>query len=144
MTGAPTGGGTPARERLVLVALIAMVVVPVLGAGVRLAAEGWFPTFDDAVIANRSFDVLTRHTPLVGQFSLAGSQGPPTHSPGPMLFWYSALSARGPVWAIPLFASVVNAACFAGSILLARRRGGMGLAAVVAWGASPWCARSAR
>lgn len=134
MTGAPTGGGTPARERLVLVALIAMVVVPVLGAGVRLAAEGWFPTFDDAVIANRSFDVLTRHTPVVGQFSLAGSQGPPTHSPGPMLFWYSALSARGPVWAIPVFASVVNAVCFAGSILLARRRGGMGLAAVVALG----------
>jgi hypothetical protein len=51
-----------------------------------------------------------------------------------MLFWYSAASVRGPVWAIPVFASVVNAACFAGSILLARRRGGLGLAAVVALG----------
>ncbi|MBX3287375.1 MAG: hypothetical protein KF703_18655 [Actinobacteria bacterium] len=134
MTGGPSERG-PSRGEVVLVgALIAMVVVPVLGAGIRLAAEGWFPTFDDAVIANRSYDVLTRHTPLVGQFSLAGSRGPSTHSPGPMLFWYSALSARGPVWAIPVWTSVVNAACFAGSILLARRRGGTGLAAVVALG----------
>jgi hypothetical protein len=119
---------------VLLAALVAMVVVPVLGAGIRLALEGWFPTFDDAVIANRSYDVLTRNTPLVGQFSLAGSRGPSTHSPGPMLFWYSALSVRGPVWAIPVFASMVNAACFAGAILLARRRGGMGLAVAVALG----------
>jgi hypothetical protein len=134
MTGGPSVRRTARTEQVILVALVAMVVVPVLGAGVRLAAEGWFPTFDDAVIANRSFDVFTRHTPLVGQFSLAGSQGPPTHSPGPMLFWYSAVSVRGPVWAIPVFVSVVNAASFAGSILLARRRGGIGLAAVVALG----------
>ncbi len=134
MTGGPSERRTPRGEQVLLAALVAMVVVPVLGAGIRLASEGWFPTFDDAVIANRSYDVLTRDTPLVGQFSLAGSRGPSTHSPGPMLFWYSALSVRGPVWAIPVFASVVNAACFAGSILLARRRGGIGLAAVVALG----------
>lgn len=134
MTGGPSARRGPRGEQVLLAALIAMVVVPVLGAGIRLAAGGWFPTFDDAVIANNSYDVLTRHTPLVGQFSLAGSRGPSTHSPGPMLFWYSALSARGPVWAIPVWASVVNAACFAGAILLARRRGGIGLAAVVALG----------
>ncbi|MEZ5179648.1 MAG: hypothetical protein R2746_15600 [Acidimicrobiales bacterium] len=76
MTGGPSERG-PSRGEVVLVgALIAMVVVPVLGAGIRLAAEGWFPTFDDAVIMNRSYDVLTRHTPLVGQFSLAGELGP--------------------------------------------------------------------
>ncbi len=136
---------TARHERVILVALIAMVVVPVLGAGIRLAAEGWFPTFDDAVIANRSFDVLTRHTPLVGQFSLAGSQGPPTHSPGPMLFWYSALSARGPVWAIP--------AVRVGRQRRLLRRGRSSWPAGAAasgsrrwwrWAASPWSARSAR
>lgn len=134
MTGAPNGGGASRRDQVVLVALIAMVVIPVLGAGIRMAHGGWYPTFDDAVIANRGYDVLTRHTPLVGQFSLAGATGPSTHSLGPMLFWYNALAARGPVWAIPVFTSVVNATCFALAIVLARRRGGLGVAAVTALG----------
>lgn len=132
--GAPgVGGGR--RERTVLAVLVAMVVLPVLGTGIRMVLEGWYPTFDDAVITNRAFDVFSRHSPIVGQFSLAGSTGPSTHSPGPMLFWWLAIPARiGPTWAMPLWAAAGNAACFAGVVLLARRRGGLGLASVSAVG----------
>lgn len=120
-------------EGLLTAALALLVAIPVLVAGVRLAAR-WYPTFDDAVIAHRGFDVFSRHTPLVGQFSLAGATGPSTHSPGPMLFWLTALPARGPDWSLPMTLAVVNALCFALVVVLARRRAGLGVAAVVAVG----------
>lgn len=123
------------RDRLATAALVAVVVLPVLAAGARMAIDGWYPTFDDAVITQRAFDVFSRNSPIVGQFSLAGSSGQSTHSPGPMLFWWLAVPARiGPTWVMPLWAAASNALCFAGVILLARRRGGLALATVVALG----------
>ncbi len=122
-------------EKLLLLALVGSVAFPVLAAGVRMVAEGWQPTFDDAVVTHRAYDVFSRHSPLVGQFSLAGSTGPSTHSPGPMLFWWLAVPARiGATWAMPLWAAATNACCFSAVVVLARRRGGLGLAAVVAVG----------
>src|SRR4051812_31405055 len=53
------------------------------------------PVGDDAVIAPRSYDVLTSHSPLVGQYSASSVVlGQPSHSLGPMLYWLLAVPAR--------------------------------------------------
>src|SRR5699024_3566747 len=61
-------------------------------------AQGWAPAGDEAVIATRAVDVLSRHTPLVGQASMATDDAS-VHAPGPALYWLLALPARiGPFW----------------------------------------------
>ncbi|HEX2575212.1 MAG TPA: hypothetical protein VHK88_02615, partial [Aquihabitans sp.] len=89
MSERPSAGTAP-RWRLDPVAalLAALVAVPVVAAGVRLAGAGWTPALDDGFLAVRAFDVVTGDTPLVGQYSMAdGGDGPPAHSLGPMLYW---------------------------------------------------------
>jgi hypothetical protein len=88
---------------------------------------GWFPLGDDAVIAARSYDVPTTHTPLLGQFSassgILGSHS--QYSLGPMLYWLLAVPARllGPS-ALVVTVGLVATASIVGCVILAQRRGG--------------------
>jgi hypothetical protein len=103
---------------------------PVISSTVKAVQAGWTPAGDDGIIATRSWDVLTSHTPLVGQYSEAGRviAGQMLHSPGPMLYWLLALPARlGSVSALPVTIGVVNTLSIAGCVILARRRGGLPL-----------------
>src|SRR6185437_13804095 len=104
--------------------------IPVIDSTVKAVRRGWVPAGDDGIIATRGWDVLTTHTPLVGQFSEAGfvihSQS--LHSPGPMLYWLLALPARyGGVTSIPVTIGVLNTLAIVGCVVLARRRGGLPL-----------------
>jgi hypothetical protein len=99
----------------------------VIVATVKAVREGWIPTADRAIIATRAYDVFTSHTPLVGQYSLAGEvTGRVTHSLGPMLFWLLALPARfGSPASMTWTMGALNTLAIVGVVALARRRGGV-------------------
>lgn len=102
--------------------------IPVIESTVRAARAGWVPAGDDGIIATRGWDVLSGHTPLVGQYSEAGLviHGQVMHSPGPMLYWLIAIPARfGSVTSIAVTMGVVNTLAIITCVALARRRGGL-------------------
>jgi hypothetical protein len=111
--------------------------LPIIGAAIRDVSGQWVPLGDDAVTAVRALDVFTTDTPLAGLGSSGATAvlGEPVDSPGPMLFWLFALPVRLPdARALPLTIAIVNLACLAGSLALARRRGGPGLMIALAVG----------
>jgi hypothetical protein len=57
--------------------------IPIIHSAVKAVRAGWVPAGDDGIIATRGWDVLTAHTPLVGQYSEAGLviRGQVMHSP---------------------------------------------------------------
>ncbi len=99
---------------------------PVIASTLRALIHGWVPAGDQAIIATRSYDVLTSHTPLVGQYSDASAVTHHTlHSLGPMLYWLLALPARfGSPDTMALWMGIVNTLAIVAIIALARRRGG--------------------
>ncbi len=107
-----------------------LAALPVLVSGIHSALVGWVALGDDAVIATRSYDVLTTHTPLLGQHSassaLLGSG--PQNSLGPMLYWLLALPARllDPRF-LPLVVAIAATLAIITCTVLARRRGGPAL-----------------
>lgn len=108
---------------------------------VRGIADGWVPYGDRAVIATRSIDVLTTHTPLLGQYSASSDLiGEPTYNLGPLLFWLLALPARIGPDAIAVTVTVLNVAAIVGVVALARRRGGPPLMFAVAIATPVMCA----
>ena len=105
-------------------------------------SAGWVPAGDDGIIATRGWDVLSAHTPNVGQYSEAGLviHGQVLHSPGPMLYWLIALPARfGTVTSIALTMGIVNTLAIIGCVALARRRGGLVLMFAAAIGIALLC-----
>lgn len=128
--------GPRVTPHLAVLALSAAVGLPVFAAGVRLAANGWVPTVDDAIIITRSYDVLSSGSPTLGQSSMGGQLGTtPLHSPGPLLYWLLSVPSRiGPPWIVPVFMGSLNAVLLAIVVLLARRRGGTVFAAATAVG----------
>lgn len=100
---------------------------PVIVSTVNATKAGWIPGDDKAIIAVRAHDVLTSHTPLVGQYTLAGKvTGHVTHSLGPMLFWLLALPANfGSTASLIGTMGAVNTLAIIGAVALARRRGGL-------------------
>lgn len=123
-------------ERSALSALLVLVVLPVVVAGVRVSRSGWTPTLDDGFLVTRAFDVLSVRFPLIGQYSLAGEAGgTPAHSLGPVPYWFLAGPLRLlPTWTLPLWMTVLNGACLAAVVWLAHRRAGLGFAAATAAG----------
>jgi hypothetical protein len=99
---------------------------PVIVSTVRAVLDGWMPAGDQAIIATRAYDVLSAHTPLVGQYSLTTRvTGQLTYSPGPLLYWLLALPARiGSPTAMAVTVGVANALAIVAIVVLARRRGG--------------------
>ena len=72
-------------KRPLAVAICAITVGVVLFAVKRTLDQSWTPVSDDAGIWMRTWDVGTRHTPLVGPPSRFG-----WHHPGPLLFYLLA------------------------------------------------------
>lgn len=117
------------RERALVAGVGAAASLPVIVATVRALRAGWMPLGDQGIIATRAYDVLTTHTPLLGQYSEASTvTGQPTYSPGPLLYWLLALPARiGAPASLTLTIAALNVACIIGAVALARRRGGPAL-----------------
>jgi hypothetical protein len=116
--------------------------VPVISSTVKAVNAGWVPAGDDGIIATRGWDVLTSHTPLVGQYSEAGLviAGQVMHSPGPMLYWLLALPARyGSVASLAITMGAVNTLAIIACVALARRRGGLILMFAAAIGIALMC-----
>jgi hypothetical protein len=115
------------RSRALTLATGLAAALPVLVATVRAVRDGWLPVADMGVVATRAWDVLTSHTPLVGQYSYAGRvTGKITHSLGPMLYWLLALPAHfGSPASITWTMGIVNTLAILGVVALARRRGGV-------------------
>src|SRR5437879_6592896 len=127
------------RERVLsgpvlTLALGACAALPVIAAAVRALHEGWQPVADRGIIATRSYDVLSSHMPLVGQYSFVGSvTGKLTYSFGPMLYWLLAPAAHyGAPVSFVLTMAALNAGAVVCSVALARRRGGLWLAVLAA------------
>src|SRR4051794_31374354 len=101
--------------------------LPVIVSAVHAVQVGWEPTDDKAIIATRAYDVLTAHTPLVGQYSMASLiTGQPTHGLGPMLYWLIALPVRlGSPSTMAVTVALVNTMAVLAAVALARRRGGL-------------------
>jgi hypothetical protein len=112
-----------------------IVAVPVAVATARAIGWGWSPGGDEGVIAARSFDVLTTHPPLLGQYSqVSDLVGHPTYALGPLLYWVLALPAHLGSAALVLAMGALNAAAVVATVLLAGRRGGFVLAVATALG----------
>jgi hypothetical protein len=101
--------------------------IPVLVSAIHAAVVGWEPAGDDGIIVTRAFDVLTSHSPLVGQYSESGYiTGQIVHTPGPLLYWLLAIPARfGSVASIAVWMGIVNTLAIVAAVALARRRGGL-------------------
>jgi hypothetical protein len=129
-------------RRVIVVATGAAAAIPVINSTVKAVRAGWVPAGDDGIIATRGWDVLTSHTPLVGQYSEAGLviHGQVMHSPGPMLYWLLALPARyGSVESLAVTMGIVNVLAIIGCVALARRRGGYSLMFASALGIALMC-----
>jgi hypothetical protein len=115
---------------------------PIINSTIKAVRAGWVPAGDDGIITTRGWDVLTSHTPLVGQYSEAGLaiHAQVLHSPGPMLYWLLALPARfGSVTSIAVMMGAVNTLAIIGCVALARRRGGLILMFATATGVALMC-----
>ena len=129
-------------RRLLVLATGLLAAVPVISSTVKAERAGWVPAGDDGIIATRGWDVLSSHTPLVGQYSEAGLvvHGQVMHSPGPMLYWLLALPARySTVASLAVTMCVINTLSILACVALARRRGGFVLMFAAAFGISLMC-----
>jgi hypothetical protein len=131
-----------ARVLLPPLAAGAAAAIPVINSTIKAMNARWEPAGDDGIISTRGWDVLTSHTPLIGQYSEAGLvlRGQIMHSPGPMLYWLLALPARfGDVQSLALTMGVVNSLAIVGCVILSRRRGGLPLMFAAAIGIALMC-----
>jgi hypothetical protein len=129
-------------RRLLVLATGVLAAVPVISSTVKAVRAGWVPAGDDGIIATRGWDVLSAHTPLVGQYSEAGLvvHGQVMHSPGPVLYWLLALPARySTVASLAVTMCVINTLAIVACVALARRRGGYVLMFAAAFGISLMC-----
>lgn len=119
--------GRSVAERRLVVACGLAAALPIIVSTIRAVTEGWVPLGDDALIAVRSFEVLTTHPPLVGMPSTGptGVLAEQTFHLGPLLFWLLALPAHflGPS-SLAVTVGLVNIASVMGIVALAHRRGG--------------------
>jgi hypothetical protein len=143
LPAAPSPGALRlALDSLLLVATGLAAATPVIRSAITAVRDGWVPAGDDGIITTRGWDVLTAHSPLVGQYSEAGLviRGQVMHSPGPMLYWLLALPARfGSVASIAVTMAAVNTLAIVACVALARRRGGIPLMLAAAFAIALMC-----
>lgn len=111
------------RDPLVAVVTLA-ALVPVAAAMVRALGPGRALLGDNAMIATRAHDVLTRHHPLLGTWSSASvDSGVPLNHPGPLLFDLLAPFVRlfGMQRGTAVGMALLNGAAIVAAALIARR-----------------------
>jgi hypothetical protein len=115
--------------------------LPVIVSAVHAVQVRWEPTDDKGIVATRAYDVLTAHTPLVGQYSMASLiTGHATHGLGPMLYWLIALPVRiGNPVTMAVTVALANVGAVLATVALARRRGGPVLMFATAVAIAPMC-----
>jgi hypothetical protein len=123
-------------ERLVLAALAVVLVAPLVVGLIALREPTWFPVLDLAMTEFRVRDVFTSRIPLIGLPGRIGrtltEQG--SH-PGPLSFYLVAPGYRlfgSTAWAMQVATVLVHAVAIVAALLIARRRGGLRMAAAVA------------
>jgi hypothetical protein len=123
--------------------VLAVVLLPIAAAAVRVAAGDWVPVGDSALIALRSQDVFGGQVPLLGMWaSTSWTAGVDMNHPGPLLFDALAVpvavfgNADGSVAGMAL----INGVAVAGLYVACRRRGGtvaaalgLAVAALLCW-----------
>lgn len=115
--------------------------LPVIASTIKGLSEGLILTGDRAIIATRAYDVLSSHTPLVGQYSASTVLYKHiVHSLGPMPYWLIALPARfGGASSADVVMAAVNVLAIMATVALARRRGGIPLMLVTAGAVALMC-----
>jgi hypothetical protein len=117
------------------IALGLAAALPIVVSIGHAIAVGWAPLSDNGMIAIRSYDVFSGHSPLLGMPSSgpSGVLDEQVYHPGPLLFWLLAVPAHflGAI-SMPITIGIVNSACVVGCVVLANRRGGLPLAIAVA------------
>ena len=119
------------RTRWLLLALIAVLVLPLAVAAVALRTPRWHPVLDLAMTELRLRDVFTSHTPLIGLPGRIGRFPEQGSHPGPMSFyalWPTWKVLGASAWGMQVGALVLNALCVGATVLIANRRGGLRLA----------------
>lgn len=111
-----------------------VAALPIMVSAVRAINDHWAPYGDRAVIALRSFDVLSSYSPEVGQYTQwSAVLHRPAFSPGPMLYWLLTIPAHiSAAWALPAWITVFNVLCVIAIMFMARRRAGLWLMAATA------------
>src|SRR3954452_8604486 len=111
---------------------VAALAVPFAAALVLALTRPWSPSTDLALMELRTLDVGGPATPLLGPYSRLGWS-----HPGPLAFWLLALPYRlfgARPAGLLVGAVLVHGAAATGCLVLARRRGGRPLTALVALG----------
>lgn len=111
------------------------VVVPLVTAAVALRRPQWFPTLDLAMTELRVADVGSGETPLVGLPGRIGTFDEQGSHPGPLSFYALAPVYRllgSSAWALQVATLVLNALAAVIAVGVARRTGGVRMAAAVA------------
>lgn len=119
------GSADLARRLFWVSALVASL--PIVVAAVRGCLQHWNPVSDNGLVAIRSFDVLTRHPPLLGMWSSASVWSRvPFNLPGPLEFELLAVPVHlfGHRVGTAAGMAAVNVAAVLATAMLARRRGG--------------------
>lgn len=122
------------QTRWVLVALIAVLALPLVVAIVALRRPDWYPVLDHAMAELRLRDVFTGETPLIGLPGRIGRFPEQGSHPGPLSFyalWPTWKVFGSTPWGMLAGALVLNLAASAAAVLVAHRRGGLRVAAAV-------------
>ncbi len=102
----PEGSGGVGRATLVPWLVAASPGIVLLVVTFFQLSRGWAPLSDDAVIATRAWDVLSRAVPLVGQATLAsGSKGQTLYDLGPLYYFFLTLPEHASPTVGPLLGS---------------------------------------
>jgi hypothetical protein len=113
--------------RLLPWAVLAVVLLPILVAAVRVATSDWVPVGDSALIAIRSQDVLGGQVPLLGMWaSTSWAVDLDMNHPGPLLFDTLAVPVAlfGNAAGSAIGMALINGVSVVGLFLVVRRRGG--------------------
>lgn len=119
--------GVARLPRVLPWALLAVVLLPILVAAVRVATSDWVPVGDSALIAIRSQDVLGGQVPLLGMWaSTSWAVELDMNHPGPLLFDALAVPVAlfGNAAGSAVGMALIDGLSVVGLFLVVRRRGG--------------------
>lgn len=116
------------RSTLLFWVVVAVASLPVVVTAASVIGHEWHPASDVAIEVLRINEVGGSNTPVTGAHSRYGWD-----HPGPLLFWWLApFSSLFGTIGVLVGVAVLNAVAIVGALLIARRRGGLALTALVA------------